>query len=94
MPTLADLGYTDMTRIAWLALWTHPDAPAAVQQRLRDETLKALAVPAIRDRLMGLGLNVNTTKPPTSEAMWKSMAADHKAIGDGPKAVNFNYKPE
>ena len=92
VPTLAELGYKDMTRTAWLALWTHPDAPAAVQQRLRDETLKALAVPAIRDRLMGLGLNVNTSRPPTPEAMWASMAADHKAIGDALKAVN--YKPD
>lgn len=92
VPTLAELGYKDMTRTAWLALWTHPDAPAAAQQRLRDETLKALAVPAIRDRLMGLGLNVNTTQPPSSDEMWKSMAADFKAIGDTLKSVN--YKPD
>ncbi|MFO1329950.1 MAG: tripartite tricarboxylate transporter substrate binding protein [Rubrivivax sp.] len=92
VPTLAELGYAEMTRTAWLGLWVHPDAPAAAQQRIRDETLKALAVPALRERLMGLGLNVNTTKPPTPDEMWKSIAADHKAMGDALRAVN--YKPE
>ncbi len=92
VPTLAELGYPTMTRTAWLGLWVHPDAPAAAQQRVRDETLKALAVPAVRDRLMALGLNVNTTKPPTPDAMWKSIAADHQSVGETLRSVN--YKPE
>lgn len=92
VPTLAELGYKDMTRTAWLGLWCPPDAPAPAQQRVREETLKALAVPALRERLMALGLQVNTSKPPTPDEMWKSMAADHKAVGDALKAVN--YKPE
>lgn len=92
VPTLAELGYKDMTRTAWLGLWCPPDAPALAQQRVREETLKALAVPALRERLMALGLQVNTSKPPTPDEMWKSMAADHKAVGDALKAVN--YKPE
>ena len=92
VPTLAELGYKDMTRTAWLALWAHPDAPAAVQQRIRDETLKALALPAVRDKLMGIGLNVNTAKPPTPDEMWKSIAADYQSIGEMLRSVN--YKPE
>lgn len=92
VPTLAELGYKDMTRTAWLGLFTHPDAPAAAQQRIRDEALKALAVPALRDRLMALGLNVNVAKPPTPEQMAASIAADHKSIGEMLRAVN--YKPE
>lgn len=92
VPTLAELGYKDMTRTAWLGLWVHPDAPPAAQQRIRDETLKALAVPAVRDRLMALGLNVNTSNPPTSDAMWKSLAADYASIGETLRSVN--YKPE
>ena len=92
VPTLAELGYKEMTKSAWLALWTLPDAPAAAQQRVREETLKALATPAIRDRLLGLGLNVNTTRPPTPEEMSRSLAADYLSIGEALKAVN--YKPE
>lgn len=92
VPTLAELGYKDMTRTAWLGLFTPPDAPAAAQQRVREETLKALAQPAVRDKLMGLGLNVNIAKPPTPEDMARSLAADYKSVGDMLKAVN--YKPE
>lgn len=92
VPTLAELGYKEMTKTAWLALWVHPEAPAAVQQRIREETLKALAVPAIRERLMAVGLNVNTQNPPTPEQMWASVAADHKSVGDTLRSVN--YKPE
>lgn len=92
VPTLAELGYKDMTRTAWQGLWTLPDAPAAAQQRVRDEALKALALPAIRDRLTGLGMSVNTAKPPTPEEMSKTLAADYKAIGKVLESVN--YKPE
>lgn len=92
VPTMAELGHKDLTRTAWIGLWTHPDAPAAAQQRLRDETLKAIGQPAIRDRLGALGLLVNTANPPTSEAMWRSLAADHQAVGEMLRAVN--YKPE
>ena len=92
VPTLAELGYKYMTRTAWLGLWVHPDAPAAAQQRIRDETLQALAVPALRDKLMGIGLNVPTTNPPTPEQMWQSLAADYRSIGEALRAVN--YKPE
>lgn len=92
VPTLAELGYKDMTKTAWLGLWAHPDAPAASQQRVRDETLKALAVPAIRERLMGIGLTVNVSRPPTPDEMARSLAADHKAVGELLKSVG--YRPE
>ena len=50
------------------------------------------ANPANRERLMALGLNVNTAKPPTPEEMQRSVAADYKAVGDTLRSVN--YKPE
>jgi tripartite-type tricarboxylate transporter receptor subunit TctC len=92
VPTLAELGYKDMTRTAWLALWTLPDAPAAAQQRIREETLKVLATPAVRERLMAVGLNVNTTNPPSPDEMAKTLAADYKSVGEMLKSVD--YKPE
>ncbi|HSV81560.1 MAG TPA: tripartite tricarboxylate transporter substrate binding protein [Ramlibacter sp.] len=92
VPTLAELGYKDLTKTAWLALWTVPDAPASAQTRVREEALKVLAQPAIRDRLMGLGLNVNTANPPAPEEMSKSLAADYKSIGEILHSVN--YKPQ
>jgi tripartite-type tricarboxylate transporter receptor subunit TctC len=92
VPTLAELGYRDMTRTAWIGLFGHTDAPPGMQQRIRDEALKALATPGVRDRLTSLGLSVNTTRPPTTEEMWRSIAADHKSVGETLRSVN--YKPE
>lgn len=92
VPTLAELGYKDLTRVVWLALLTTPDVPAPVQQRMRDEAIKALSVPAVRERLAGLGLTFNAAKPPTPEQMSRTIAADYQSVGDVLKSVN--YKPE
>ena len=92
VPTFAELGYKDMTRTAWLGLWTLPGHPEAAQQRIREETLKALAMPAVRNRLMAVGLNVNHQNPPTPEQMSKSLVEDHESVGAMLRSVN--YKPE
>jgi tripartite-type tricarboxylate transporter receptor subunit TctC len=92
VPTLAELGHKDMTRTAWIGLWTVPDAPAAAQQRIRAEALKALAQPPVRDRLLAVGLNVNTTNPPTPEQMSASLVRDAASVGEMLRSVN--YKPE
>lgn len=92
VPTMAELGYKDLTRTAWIALWTTPDAPVAAQRRVRDEMLKAMANAAVRDRLTVLGLTVNTARPPTPEEMSRAVAADFKSVGETLKSVN--YKPE
>jgi tripartite-type tricarboxylate transporter receptor subunit TctC len=89
VPTLAEAGYPSMTRTAWIGLFTTPDVPGAVQQRLRDEALAAVATPAVRDRLTALGLAVETAKPPTPEQMARSIEADHRAIGEALRAVGY-----
>jgi len=92
VPTMAELGYKEMTRTAWLGLWSVPGHPDAALKRLREEALKALATPAVRDRLMAVGLNVNTQNPPTPEQMAKSLQEDYESVGAMLKSVN--YKPE
>lgn len=92
VPTLAELGYRDMTRTAWLGLWSVPEVPATARDRVRQESLKALALPAVRDRLVATGLEVNTARPPTIDDMQKSLAADYRSMGESLKAVN--YRPE
>lgn len=92
VPTMAELGFKDMTRTAWLGLWSVPGQPDAALKRIREEALKALATPAVRDRLMAVGLNVNTQNPPTPEQMAKSLLEDYESVGAMLKSVN--YKPE
>ena len=92
VPTMAELGFKDMTRTAWLGLWAVPGHPDAALKRIREEALKALAMPAVRDRLMAVGLNVNTQNPPTPEQMAQSLKDDYESVGAMLRAVN--YKPE
>jgi tripartite-type tricarboxylate transporter receptor subunit TctC len=89
---MAELGFKDMTRTAWLGLWAVPGHPDAAFKRIREEALKALATPAVRDRLLAVGLNVNTQTPPTPEQMAKSLQEDYESVGVMLKSVN--YKPE
>jgi len=54
--TFAELGFPSLTQVAWVGLWVAPDVPAAVQDKLRSETLRILQKPAARERLAALGM--------------------------------------
>lgn len=92
VPTLAEQGFASMTRAAWMGLYTLPGVPESIQQRIREETLKALAQPAIRARLDALGLGTDPQNPRTLEQMDRSLREDYEAVGEILRSVN--YKPE
>jgi len=92
VPTLAELGYKDMTRTAWVGVWTTPDMPAAAQQRMRAALLQAMDQPTVRQRLGDFGFTINTKDPATPEQLARQLAADHASIGETLKSIN--YKPE
>jgi tripartite-type tricarboxylate transporter receptor subunit TctC len=92
VPTLSELGYKDMTRLAWLGIWTTPNVPAASQQRMRSAVLEALETPTVRQRLTDLGFVINTKNPASSEQLTKQLASEFTAIGETLKSIN--YKPE
>lgn len=92
VPTMAELGYKDMTRTAWLGVWTTPDAPSSAQQRMRGALLQALAQPAVRQRLADLGFTINTANPATPEQLARQLANEYASIGETLKSIG--YKPE
>jgi len=92
VPTMAELGFKDLTRSSWVALWTTPDVPEAARRRVRDAALKALEQPALRTRLLEVGVEVNASTPLNSEQMSRQLAIDHAAMGETLKSIN--YKPE
>lgn len=91
VPTFAELGLAPMTRVSWMGLWTLPGVPDAIQQRVREDTLKALKTPAIKERLASLGLSVDTENPRTPEDMSAGLKREHKVTGELLAAVG--YKP-
>ena len=57
VPTLAESGVPGMEELAsWTGMFAPAKTPAPVLARLHQELAKAVATPAVRDRLVGLGV--------------------------------------
>jgi tripartite-type tricarboxylate transporter receptor subunit TctC len=90
VPTFRELGYPQLDAIAWMGLWATPDVPAAVQARVREVALKALADPAMRTRMLDTGFEAGL--PRGQDEMAAGLKADYERVGAVLKAINF--KPE
>jgi tripartite-type tricarboxylate transporter receptor subunit TctC len=90
VPTFTELGYPKMEAVAWMGLWSKPDVPAAVQAQVRAAVLKALAQPAVRDRLAEVGFEPG--QPRSAEELSRGLKADFERMGALLKAIDF--KPE
>lgn len=66
IPTIAESGLPGFEATSWFALLASPGVPRDVQMRIHAETLKVLALPDVKAKLAGLGLE---TAPGTPEAL-------------------------
>jgi tripartite-type tricarboxylate transporter receptor subunit TctC len=90
VPTFAELGYKNLTEVVWIGLWTTPDMPAAIQQKLREATLKVLQDPKLRDTFATLGLTPGQGATPEELMAGLRAASDRQAVAL--QAIGF--KPE
>ena len=90
VPTVAELGYKDLTETAWMGLFVSPDVPAAAQTRLREALLKVMEQPAVRQRFAALGLDM--APPASPDDLVRSLRAASDRQAATLKAVGF--KPE
>jgi len=90
VPTFTELGYPKLEALAWMGLWCPPDVPAPVQARVRDAALRALAQPAVTERLREIGFDVGL--PRTTDEMVAGLRADYERVGAVLKGIGF--KPE
>jgi len=85
VPTLAELGYADLSATIWFGLFVRRDTPSAIHDRIVDAARKAHADPAVRKRLEGMGFDVpGLTEPEFSNgirAAQQRWAAIVKATG-------------
>ena len=68
IPTIAESGLPGFEATSWFALLASPGVPRDVQMRINAETLKVLAMPDVKEKLAGLGLETN---PGTPDALAK-----------------------
>jgi tripartite-type tricarboxylate transporter receptor subunit TctC len=60
VPTVVEAGYPDAQYLFWGGLALPAKTPRAIIERLHAEAQKALAVPAVQERLAGLGVAPNS----------------------------------
>lgn len=90
VPTFTELGYPQLEAVAWMGLWSTPDAPVAVQSRLRELVAKVLADPAMRARMLDTGFEAGLSR--TQDEMYKGLRADYDRVGKVLASIGF--RPE
>lgn len=73
IPTIAESGIPGFEATSWFALLASPGVPRDVQMRINAETLKVMAMPDVKEKLGGLGLEIDTGTP---EALTTKMQAE------------------
>jgi tripartite-type tricarboxylate transporter receptor subunit TctC len=84
--TFAEQGFRDITGLGWFGFYAPAGTPKAVVERLNGAIVKALAMPDVRERLTGLGLEPTGT---TSEEFARIMASDAARWGPVIQASGF-----
>jgi len=72
LPTVAESGFPGFEAISWFALFAPAGTPAPVLSKVRQESLKVLAQPGMRERFAQLGLDAVGTSPEKLAAIVRS----------------------
>ena len=90
VPTLAEAGYPNLTQIMGTSVWSTPDVPADIRNRMRQLLLKAVASAEVKSQLAALGMDAGN--PAQTEAELQTMLkTENERTGKALKAMN--YKP-
>ena len=82
-PTLKEVGINGFDFSTWFSLAGPPGLPKEIVTRLRNEAVKALADPEIKERYAALGLSANGSTPEELVGVVKEQLARYgKAIRD------------
>src|SRR5262245_24931293 len=75
IPTVDEAGAPGVYISTWYGLWVPKGTPSDVVRKLTTAAMAALADPAVRERLVGLGQEI----PPPEQQTAEALAAHHKA---------------
>lgn len=90
VPTFKELGYPQLSKPGWFALWSHPQTPAAIQQKMRDLALAHFSKDAVLKQTTGIGME------PGLPVTTAEMIADLKEASQKQAALlkSIGYQPE
>ncbi len=80
VPTTLEAGFANSDFNFWVGMFVPANTPPAVVKRLHDETLKAMQVPALQEKLAKLGVEPMTMTPEQFSAYVKSEIAANAAL--------------
>ena len=86
VPTMAEAGIPDMEVGLWTALFVPAATPAPIVKRLNDEVVRAVRLPDVRERLIGLGVDPAGSSP---EELARVLARDIERWTAVAKAANI-----
>ncbi len=90
VPTMAEAGLPGVEMTTWYGLFVTAGTPKAVVDRLYAETMKALQLPDVQKRLLGLGGEPGTL---TQEQFGAMVRADYDRFGKLIKDANVKIDP-
>ena len=90
VPTFKELGYPQLSKPGWFALWSHPQTPAAIQQKMRDAALAHFSKETVLKQTASIGME------PGLPVTTAEMIADLKDASQKQAALlkSIGYKPE
>ncbi len=72
VPTIAEAGVPGYEASSWGGIMVPAKTPRSIINRLHAETVKVLALPEVKERLIGLGADVKTSTPEEFKAYLKA----------------------
>ncbi|UUZ75031.1 hypothetical protein LP414_23640 [Polaromonas sp. P1(28)-13] len=90
MPTLAESGYPDLSQIMGTTVWSTPDVPLEIRNKLRQELLKAISAQPVKSQLAASGMDAGNPSQ-TVPDLEKTLKQDYEHTGQMLRAIN--YKP-
>jgi tripartite-type tricarboxylate transporter receptor subunit TctC len=69
IPTIAEAGLPGFEATSWFALYAPANLPRDVQMKINAETLRVMALPDVKEKLAGLGLEIATGTPEALSAL-------------------------
>lgn len=90
VPTFKELGYPQLSKAGWFAVWSNSQTPPEIQAKLRDAALAYMKNPEAQKRIQAIGMEM---PEPWTQA---EMAADLKDAYQQQEALlkSINYQPE
>ena len=90
-PTFQEAGVPNFVFFTYTALYVPAGTPKPIVHRLNDEAAKALSDPAVKERLLGLGLEPASSTP---EQLGRLIESDRAKMIKVIKEANIHIEPE